>query len=174
MKKIIATMTVLLSSLCSAQEEAAKIVQTHVDLFLKGKHEGLAATYAPKVTLMPGHECLKAEYGLAEDEARAKGAEVASEKIITAMKKASADRPAKPADKVDALVKSLKYEVLNPAEGNFVIAPSDPVGTPDGKLHFDVKKGDVLLKVLTPKGDFLLFQLRQLSGSWKIVSEYID
>jgi hypothetical protein len=164
----------LLSQLCGADEEATKSARTHLDQLFKGRHRELSATYAPKVTLMPGHEFLKKEYGLVEDGARAKGAEVERDKLIAAMEKAAADRPAKPADRVDAFLETMKYEVIEAAEGKVGTAPSDPVGTSDGKLHFEVKKGDVLLKVSPPKGDFLLLHLRQIDGSWRIVSEYLD
>ena len=53
----------------------------------------------------------------------------------------------------------------------------DLVKTPDGKLHFMIKDGDILFKVgpaKPRKGDFLLFQLRPLGGSWKVVAEYLD
>ena len=155
-----------------------KVVATPAALefieFLKGKHGELAATYAPKVTLMPGHEFLKAEYGMAGDGARTAGAEVERDKLIAAMEKAAEGKPASPAERVDSLLEKMKFEVIGTKEGNFGIAPSDPVGTPDGKLHFEVKKGDVLLKVSPPKGDFLLLQLRQTDGIWRIVSEYLD
>lgn len=174
MKKLIATMIVLLSPLCGADEGATKAAKAHLDSFLKGKHGELARTYAPKVALIPGHEFLKAEYGLAGDGTRAEGAEVGRDKLIAAMEKAAAGRPDRPAGRVDALLETMKYEVIEVAEGKVGIDPSDPVGTPDGKLHFEIKKGDVLLKVSPPKGDFLVFHLRRIDGSWRIVAEYLD
>ena len=45
---------------------------------------------------------------------------------------------------------------------------------PDGKLHFTVVKGDVVVKVSPPKGDFLLLHLRSTNGKWQVVSEYLD
>lgn len=55
---------------------------------------------------------------------------------------------------------------------------ADEEATKSAKTHleqlFKVKKGDVLLKVSPPKGDFLLLHLRQIDGSWRIVSEYLD
>jgi hypothetical protein len=72
------------------------------------------------------------------------------------------------------VLETLKYEVLKVKAGKVQVDPTDPVGTPDGKLHFEVKEGDVLLKVSPPKGDFLYLHLRKVNGTWLIVSEYID
>ncbi len=40
-----------------------------------------------------------------------------------------------------------------------------------------IKDGEIFFKVglaKPRKGDFLLFQLRPLEGSWKVVTEYLD
>jgi hypothetical protein len=174
MKTLIPTILILLSPLCSANEEAIESAKTHLNRSLHGNNKELATTYAPKVTLMPGHEFLKEEYGLVGDGGRAEGAEVERDKLIAAMETAAAGRPARPAERVDALLETLKYEVIEVEAGKVKVDPSDPVGTPDGKLHFEVKEGDVLLKVSPPKGDFIFLHLRKVDGNWLIVSEYLD
>jgi hypothetical protein len=136
--------------------------------------EALEKTYAAEVGLIPGHEFLKDEYALTEPGGRARGATVKKEKLLEAMKKAVADRPARPADRVAKMLAGLTYTVLDAVPGEFAADPSDPVDTPDGKLHFDIKQGDALIKVAPPKGDFLLLQLRQVGGDWKVVAEYVD
>ena len=182
MKTLIPAILILLSPLCCADEGAIESAKTHLKGTLKGNYKGLAATYAPKVKLMPGHEFLKEDYGLVGAGARAEGAEVERDKLIAAMENEAAGRPARPAEPVDArhpervdgVLETLKYEVLKVKAGKVQVDPTDPVGTPDGKLHFEVKEGDVLLKVSPPKGDFLYLHLRKVNGTWLIVSEYID
>ena len=72
------------------------------------------------------------------------------------------------------MLKGLNYEALDAPPGEFAADPADPVDTPDGKLRFDIKQGDVLLKVSPPTGDFLLLQLRKIGNEWKVVAEYVD
>ncbi len=74
----------------------------------------------------------------------------------------------------EAKLGELRYEPLEIAEGDFAADPADPVKTSDGRLHFAIKKGDVLLNVSPPKGDFVLLQLRKGDGGWQVVSEYLD
>jgi hypothetical protein len=174
MKTLIKVILISLSPLCNANEKAIESAKAHLEGSFGADYRTLDATYAPKVTLMPGHEFLKEEYGLAGAGGRAEGADVEADQLIKAMETAAAKQPARPADRVKALLDTLKYEVVKVAEGPVAIAPSDPVGTPDGKLHFQVKKGDVLLKVSPPKGDCLLLHLRKIDGIYRIVSEYLD
>ena len=158
----------------ASRDVAVEAARKHLRAVLACDPETLKATYAPKVELMPGHEFLKDEYGLTEPGARARGATVERGRLIAAMEKASANRPPRPAERIDAMLKTLTYNTLKTAAGEFVTEPADGIGTPDGKLHFAIQKGDVLLKVAPPKGDFLLLHLRQEKGKWKVVSEYID
>lgn len=159
---------------CSADEKAIATAKSHLSSNLKTDVEKLTKSYAPKIMLMPGHEFLKEEYGLAEPGGRATGLEVERGDLLAAMKKAADDRPERPADRIEKLLETLTYEVIETELGDFVTDSTDPVGTPDGKLHFAIKDGDVLLKVSPPKGDFLLLHLRKFDESWRIVSEYID
>lgn len=159
---------------CSADEQAITTAKSHLSSNLKSDVEELNKSYAPKIILMPGHEFLKEEYGLAEAGGRATGQEVERGDLLAAMKKAADSRPERPADRIEKLLATLRYQVVETEAGDFATASSDPVGTPDGKLHFAIKAGDVLLKVSPPKGDFLLLHLRKHNGSWKVVSEYLD
>ena len=165
---------VLLAPLCHADDAAIAIAKDHLKSTLTRDFKVLGKTYAPKVTLMPGHEFLKPEYGLAEAGDRSKAVELKRGKLIAAMKKDVAGQPARPLERVEEKLKTLRYEPLEIAEGDFATAPSDSVKTPDGKLHFAIKKGDVLLKVSPPRGDFVLLHLRKGDGGWQVVSEYLD
>ena len=72
------------------------------------------------------------------------------------------------------MLKTLAFERMEVEIENNAVEPSDPVGTPDGKLHFKIEDGDALLKIAPPKGDFLLFQIRPIEGKWRVVAEYLD
>jgi len=159
---------------CSADEQAIATAKSHLSSNLKSDVEELNKSYSPKIMLMPGHEFLKEEYGLAEPGGRATGLEVERGNLLAAMKKAANGRPERRADRIEKLLATLRYQVIEAEAGDFITAPSDPVGTPDGKLHFAIKAGDVLIKVSPPKGDFILLHLRKHDGAWKIVSEYLD
>ncbi|MDB4713152.1 hypothetical protein OAF41_00180 [bacterium] len=156
------------------QKSAIEVAKAHIQSNLTGEYKKLAETYAPRVMLMPGHEYLKERYGLAEAGARGKGAEVDRDKFIASMEKASGGRPALPKEHADRILGTLGYESVEVEEGDFATAASAPVGTPDGKLHFMIKKDDLLIKVAPPKGDFILLHLRREGDSWKVVSEYLD
>lgn len=157
-----------------ADDKAVEASKSHLGNFLRADYKKLEDTYAPKVVLMPGHEFLKVEYGLTAEPGRMKAAEVERGKLTQAMSKAGEGRPARPADKIAALMESLTFEVLKTTVGDFAAGASDPVGTPDSKLHFTIKEGDVLVKAAPPKGDFILIQLRQEGGAWRVVAEYLD
>ena len=174
MKTLIKIILIFISPLCNADESSLESAKAHLEGNFGRDYRILHATYAPRVTLMPGHEFLKKEYGLSGEAGRAQSLEVKSAKLIAAMQKAEEGKPARPAERVAAMLETLKYEVINVDEGSVEVVPSDPVGTPDGKLHFQVKKGDILLKVSPPKGDFLILHLRKIEGTYRIVSEYLD
>jgi len=124
--------------------------------------------YAPKVQLLPGHELLKDKYQLAPAGARAKGAVVARDKLIPTMAKVQVVRQKQfMIEKMEQLLKTLKYTPMKTKEGAFVI-------NADGKLHFTIKKGDILLKIAPPRGGFMLLQMRLQKGNWAVVAEYID
>jgi hypothetical protein len=156
-----------------ANEQSIAGAKLHLSNILKTNFTALEKSYASSVTLMPGHEFLKQKHGLAKD-GRSKELIANKKKLIVAMKTASASRPARPVERIDKLLKSLKYELIKTGEGDFITDASDPVGTADGKLHFLIKKDDVLLRVSPPKGDFILLHLRKIDGVWKVVSEYLD
>ena len=175
MKSLLAFSLLLLAPLCHAEDGAIEAAKKHLGYTLKkSDHEKLGKTYAPTVTLMPGHEFLKEEYGLAGEDGRDKGAEVDRAKLIAAIVKASADRPDRPADRIEKKLGRLAFEIIEAKEGDFATDASDPVGTPDGKLHFSIEKGDVLLKASPGGGDFILLHLRKIDGSWMVASEYLD
>lgn len=175
MKTLLITLSaVFLTHICHANEEATNMAKSHLSNFLKGEYKKLSDSYSEKIQLMPGHEFLKKEYQLSKSGDRSKAIEVTSSKLITVMEKVSKGQPSRPIERIENMLKTLHYKALKTTQGDFATAPSDRVGTPDGKLHFSIKKDDVLLKVSPPKGDFLLLQMRKIDGKWKVISEYLD
>jgi hypothetical protein len=179
MKTIPAILSALLLSaltLSAAEESATAIdaARSHLGAFLRADAEKLEASYAPQVTLMPGHEFLKPSYGLTEKEGRNEATRVERGKLVEAISDAAKEQPERPAGKISALIESLAFTVVETREDQAAIAPADPVGTADGKLRFDIKQGDVVVKAAPQKGDFILYHLRSENGAWHIVSEYLD
>ena len=169
MKTLTITITALLmlAGALLANDQAVDASKPHLDAVLRSDFKKLENTYASKVILMPGHEFLKTEYGLTAEPGRSKATEVERAKLIQAMTKAAEGRPVRPAAEIATLMESLEFEVLNAPVGDFV--------APDSKLQFTIKEGDVLVKAAQPKGgDFILLQLREEEGAWRVVAEYLD
>ncbi len=153
---------------------ATRVVQAHVRSLFEGRIEKMVRNYHHRLRLMPGHDMLRAGHGIVPVDARDEGRVVDSAQLIAALKKMFGDRPLVPPQHLEKLLKMYAFEILETKPGPFA---TDPVKTPDGKLHFMIKDGDILFKVgpaKPRKGDFLLFQLRPLEGSWKVVTEYLD
>ena len=176
MKTLMATFAALLMLVgtLSANEEALDATRSHLSSFLHADYEKMGDSYASKVTLMPGHEFLKTEYGLTTEPGRRKAVEVERETLIRAMTKATEGQPDRPAEKIAGIFESLRFEVVAAPAGDFAATPPDPVGTPDSMLHFKIVEGDVLVKVSPPRGDFILLQLRHIDGAWRVIAEYLD
>ncbi len=177
-RSLIPILPILLLSLSSPlfaeDDETAKAAKAHLRSIMSYDFDNLEKTYAKSVVLMPGHEFLQLQYGLTEEKGRKKALTVERDKLIAAMRKSAEARSPRPVEKIDAMINSLTCKALDAAPGDFKTTPSDAVGTPDGKLHFTIVKGDVLLKIAPPRGDAALFQLRQIDGAWRIVAEYFD
>lgn len=146
----------------------------HLRAFLRGDAETLKTSYAANVQLLPGHEMLKDEYGLAEAGARATGATVARDKLAASIAEVMAKIGGFSEETLDQILETMKYEPLPVTKGEVVTDASDPVQTADGKLHFTTEPGDILLKIAPPEGDFFLLQLRKIDGEWAVMAEYID
>ena len=175
LKKILLPL-LLLTSATFAGEGAIPVAREHIHAIIHHingtwKQVPEKLQYAPVVQLMTGHELLKNRYGLAPAGARATGAEVAGTKLVEALSEVETD---KSPEKLNQLLESLRYEKVEAPVGKFITNSTDPVKTPDGKLHFVIQEGDVLLKISPPEGDFLLLQLRKAGGKWAVVAEYID
>jgi hypothetical protein len=123
---------------------------------------------------MPGHEFLKEGYGLTEPGGRARGAQIERDKLVNVLVKHPVDAAKKAA--IQKMLPTVRFEKLAVAEGEFVIVTdaTDPIESPDGKLHFNIAKGDVLVKIVPPRGDFALLQMREEDGTWHVVAEHLD
>jgi hypothetical protein len=154
--------------------DPADAARAHFRAVLELDGETLKETYASNIQLMPGHEFLKDGYGLTEPGGRARGARIERQKLIDVMLR----RPVDPAEAavIEKMLPTLKFEKLAVAAGEFVIVtdPTDPIQFPDGKLHFTIVKGDVLIKIAPPRGDFVLLQMREADGKWQVIAEYLD
>lgn len=154
-----------------ALQAAREALQVHVENLLKGNFEALQKSYAKEVVLVAGGEYLKSKYGLAGDGGEIEPATVEREKLIAVMKEKGKFLPEK---LIDELLKHYKYTTMKSSPGTYATLPPDPVATADGKVRFEVKKGDVVLKVGPEKGDFMLFQVRPNGNQWVVVAEYLD
>jgi hypothetical protein len=140
-----------------------------------GDVKALDRMYADEVLLLPGHEYLKKTYGINPSGDRSKAKSLAKKKMI--------ELDLRLAGRLDEEKRKKLTDVLNKCTYTFAVAkggstkmdPSDPLGTEDGKLTLSTRKGDVVMKVQPkPKGDFLLYVLRQEKDLWKVVADYTD
>jgi len=152
---------------------AVQAARKHVRNFLEGNFNKMEQTYAKQIILLPGNELLKAKYRLAGAKGDMEAITVDRTKLLETMKK-SLPHPVIPANILDKVFEAYRFETLKTKVGDFATVPPDPVDTPDGKLHLTIADGDVLFKVGPEKGDFLLFQFRQIEGKWRVVAEYLD
>ena len=154
-------------------DSAVQTAREHVRNLLEGNFNEMENTYAKQIVLMPGNELLKAKYALAGPKGEKEAITVDRTKLLGTMK-TSLPRPLVAANIVDKLFEAYRFEPLKTKLGDFATFPPDPVDTPDGELHLTIADGDVLLKVGPEKGDFMLFQFRQIEGKWQVVAEYLD
>ena len=157
-----------------AEDSGLEHCKKHLLAILSFDLEDLNTTYAENVNLMPGHEFTKPEHKLGDEDSRKTGLTVTRDKLLQAMKADIGDRESRPKDAVKKKLSALEYVILSNKAGKFAAVPSDPVGTADGKLHFELKKGDLLYKIKPPRGDFLLLHLRKIESKWVVISEYLD
>ena len=153
---------------------ASRAAEEHIRNFLEGKLGEMERTYAERIVLVPGSEMLKDKYGLAGAKGDMEPVVVGRATLLVTMKEAFGGRPLLPPEVIDAYFDALKFEPLDAGVGDYATDPPDPVGTPDGKIHFTIEPGDVLFKVGPEKGDFMLFQFRAIDGVWVVVAEYLD
>jgi hypothetical protein len=175
MKTLLLSIQILCAALpcVSANDAATPAAKAHLKNFFSGNTVELAKSYADEVLLMPGHEFLKPEYGIANDAQRMKATEVKNTVLVAAISKKIGGRPSPPVEKINEKLEAMTFTALDVTPGDFTTDPTDPVATADGKLHFAVVKGDQIIKISPPKGDFLLLQLRSINGKWQ-VAEYLD
>lgn len=175
MKIITTFLSILIITASSYADDAAvKHCKKHLIAILSFDLEDLKTTYDESLKLMPGHEFAKPEYELGGDDSRKTGVIVTRDKLLKVMAADIGGREPRPKEAIKKKLSDFEYVIMSNKAGKFVTEPSDPVGTVDGKLHFELKKGDLLYKVKPPRGDFLLLHLRKADNRWVVVSEYLD
>lgn len=176
MKTLLLSIQILCAALpcVSANDAATPAAKAHLKHLFSGDTVELAKSYAGEVLLMPGHEFLKPEYGIATDAQRKKATQVKNTVLVAAIGKKIGGRPSPPVEKINEKLDALTFTTLDASAGDFTTEPTDSVATADGKLHFAVVKGDRIIKIAPPKGDFLLLQLRPIGDKWQVVAEYLD
>ena len=154
------------------RESVTEAAKSHFRALLEFDQAQLKKTYAGEVVLMPGHELLKGKPNSPE---RAKPELVSRNDLLKRLKGKFANRKFMDPDQVEQMMTLVRFKILPADEGDFATDPPDPVPTPDGKLHFKMRSGDFLIKVGPEKrGDFLLFQFREMDDQWRVIAELLD
>lgn len=154
------------------KEAVALAAQDHFRAVLAQDWVELEKDYADEILLMPGNELLKKKQG---DFDASKPVKVERSELLTLLRASFKGREPMDPDRIASLLNLYDYQILDTHVGDYAIEPGDPVKTADGKIHFTIKSGDYLVKVVPKKGgDFLLMQFRDSAEQWKIVAEYLD
>ena len=167
-------LSVLALSMAPVQGQDAvddKVFEKVLKDFLRAKFKGEAAPfYLETVTLIPGHEYLKAQYGLSEDGDRSKPLTVPSEKIV----KLDSDKgKAIPDEKLDAIF--AKMTVTNTQIGEDGDYPLKGEDGGKGGPSVACKAGDVVvIGGFEGTDDIMALVLRKSGDQWKVAGEMID
>ena len=157
------------------EEDATKFIKSHIGNLMSRDLSEVSNSYASNVQLMAGHEFLKPKFKLGADDARSTGARVDRKRLLAALKAVFATSRAKDPEKVKKMVSGLNVAIIETEAGSFSVAPSDPVSTKSGQLNFSIVPRDVLLKVsVSDHPDFMLFQVRRIDGTLRVVAESLD
>lgn len=156
------------------QKAAIALAKKHMVAFITADAKTLKTTMTEFVQLMPGHEFTKEKYKLAGKDGRSTGALVKRDELLKVLLAKMGERAKPLLKEVEARIVTLKFTVIASKEGEVITDSADRVMTKDGKLHFNLKKGDLLIKGAPERGDFVLFQLRKVGTDWKVVAEYLD
>ncbi|MEM7391499.1 MAG: hypothetical protein AAF492_04045 [Verrucomicrobiota bacterium] len=123
----------------------------------------LAALYASRVRLMPGHVYLK------EPDHRVKGLLLDRKDMLATVLKSV---PRTSEKFLHIYLKDLRrFESLDVSEGDFAVGPYAPVKTPDRKIYFTIQPGDALIKMTSVNNSITFLQLRLREERWQVVSE---
>jgi len=156
------------------EEDATKFIKTHIGNLMSRDLSEVSNSYASNVQLMAGHEFLKPKFKIGADDARSTGARVDRKRLLDALKAVFATSRAKDPEKVKKMVSGLNVAIIETEAGSFSVAPSDPLST-KANLFFSIVPRDVLLKVsASDHPDFMLFQVRRIDGTLRVVAEYLD
>lgn len=157
------------------EDEAEEFIKSHVGNLMSKDLSEVSNSYASNVQLMAGHEFLKPKFKLGTDDVRSTGARVDRKRLLDALKAVFATSRAKDPELVKKMVSGLNVTIIETEAGDFSVAPSDPATTKSGQLNFSIVPRDVLLKVsVSDHPDFMLFQVRRIDGTLRVVAEYLD
>ena len=176
MKLIITFLSLLIiTTFAHADDTAVKHCKKHLVAIFSCDLENLKTTYGEKIHLVPGHDFANPEHKLNDKDPSKAGLTVTRDELLKVIKAQVGNRKPPSKDIIEKELSDVEYMLLSNKAGRFIAEPSDPIETADGKLHFELKEGDLLYKAQSPSmSDFLLFQLRKVNNKWVIVSEYFD
>jgi len=135
--------------------EAIEAAKAHLRARLTSDRKMLSKSYAAKVRLLR------------------KGDLLDREKVIDAALKQFAGGGDVPDEAIRQFLDRLDFESLQITEGEFVTEPSAAIATKDGRLHFQIEKGDAVVKIIQEPSAWFL-QFRKANGEWTVVAEYTD
>ena len=137
--------------------------------------ESLVNAFAPEVLLLPGHEYLKAEYGLNPSGDRRKSISVKRDLLVDLDVKVYTRFPADKKAKIRELLAKAEYKFVIAGRDGMKLNPHKPDDGGNASLSLPTRQGDVVMIVLPkPKGDYLLYVMRRIDDAWKIVMDYTD
>lgn len=153
-----------------SKELAKETATIHYRSLLEGRIQDMEATYAPQVTLLPGHGF--PEQGLAGAKDKNEAVTVERSALLKAIDAFYKGRPFLTPEQADGYLKRAAVEVLETKAGDPSGKPQVVAQARDGKpLAFTIKEGDVLVKIGNPTGHFTVFQMRSIASECRVVAE---
>ena len=154
------------------RESVTAAAKKHMRALLEFDEDQLKKTYADEVVLMPGNELLK---GSLNSPQRSKPELISRDDLLKRLMGKFGNRKLMDPHQIEQFMALIKFKILEVDEGDFALDPPDPVATSDGKLHFKVEAGDFVIKAGPEKrGDFLVFQFREIDNHWKVIADVLD
>jgi hypothetical protein len=137
--------------------------------------ESFLKALAPEVLLLGGHEYLKKEYGISQTGDRMKSVAVKRDTLADLDAKVYSQFPKKKMEKIKELLAQADYRFVISKQNGMTLDPWTQEETGKRTRSLPTKKGDVVMVVLPePKGDYLLYVMRKIDGTWRVVMDYTD